>query len=543
MKLAKLTIILSLALQAQVARAQFILNGSAVQTNDSCWTLTPAQEFRAGSMWNIDKIDLNNSFQVIMELNFGCKDNDGADGILFGFQPVGTSIGTAGEGLGFQNVAPSLGIEFDTWQNANLADPSLDHLAISKNGDLNHASSSNLAGPVQAGTTANIEDCDWHKLRVNWDAPSNTIQVYFDCELRLTYTGDIVNEIFGGDPLVFWGFTAATGGSSNVQQVCYSYTSFLDGFEDVTICPGGQYQLQVGGGTSYHWTPATGLSNPDIPNPIAAPEQTTTYLVEVLDGCNNPFYDSITVAIDGDTVFFDLGPDTIICEGGTVLLDATSVGTQNVAYQWSNGSTAPSITTDRTGHYEVTVTVDNYCVADDRVNVTVIPLPTLDQLGDNLSLCLGQTVVLHPSSLPGLSYEWQDGSTQDSFVIAVPGSYSLTASNSCGEVTSTIFVEYEDCRQVYFPNAFSPNGDGINDVFLPFDDGDVGSISYFRVFDRWGGLVFEVSNALPNDFSQGWDGTVAGKKAEQGVYVWLAEVVFRDGEKVRMGGDVTLLRF
>lgn len=162
----------------QKAEAQFIVNGSAMQTLDTCWTLTTAQNNLVGSIWNEVKIDLNQSFQVLMQLNFGSKDANGADGIVFGFQPVSTSVGQVGEGIGFQGVVPSLGIEFDTWQNFNL-----------------------------------------------------------------------------GDPEVFWGFTSATGGANNLHQVCLAYTTFLDGFEDVVICPGGQLQLDVGGGIAYKWTP------------------------------------------------------------------------------------------------------------------------------------------------------------------------------------------------------------------------------------------------------------------------------------------------
>ncbi|MFQ5448826.1 MAG: hypothetical protein ACE5FF_18025, partial [Saprospiraceae bacterium] len=471
----------------QTVTAQFHLNGSAEQVTDTCWSLTPALNFQAGSIWNLDKINLDNSFQVIMELSFGCKDDFGADGILFGFQPVSTSIGQSGEGLGFQGVSPSLGIEFDTWQNNNLGDPAYDHVAISKNGDLNHGSSSNLAGPVPATSPAtNIEDCQFHSLRVNWDAETHELEVWFDCSLRLTYTGDIVNDIFGGDPWVFWGFTSATGGANNLQQVCLSYTTFLDGFDDVVICPGGQFQLKVSGGVSYNWTPAEGLDNPHIPNPIAAPNETTTYVVEVIDACNNPFYDSLTVFIDGDTVFFELGPDTSICEGQFLHLDATSTGTDTVTYQWSDGAVTPAIDALQSGIWSVTVTVDNYCVAGDRVGLTVIPLPRLNP-GRDTTLCLQQTLLLEASAGVAQSYLWQDGSTDPTFFVNAPGDYTVTGSNECGVRNAVYSVAYEDCRQVYFPNAFSPNDDGINDVFLPFDGGDVTVVRYFRVYDRWGG--------------------------------------------------------
>ncbi len=527
----------------QNAQAQFHLNGSATVLNDTCWTLTTANNFIAGSIWNVDKINLNNSFQVIMDLKFGCKDADGADGILFGFQPLSTSVGQAGEGLGFQGVAPSLGIEFDTWQNGNLGDPSYDHIAVSKNGDLNHNGPSNLAGPVQANATKpNIEDCNWHKLRVDWDAAVMKLEIWFDCDLRLTYTGDIVNEIFGGDPLVFWGFTASTGGSNNLQQVCFSYTTFLDGFEDVVICPGGQYQLKVSGGTKYKWTPATGLSNPNIPNPIAKPDETTTYLVEVTDPCNNPFYDTITVFVDGDTVFFDLGLDTILCEGQPLLLDATSSGTDTVTYQWSSGPKTATLDVQQSGLYSVTVTIDNYCVADDRVSVTVIPLPKANSLGQDTVLCFEQILELDATISGDFDFLWDDGLTVPTRTIETPGAYSVLISNECGEATASIDVGFEDCRQVYFPNAFSPNNDGINDVFLPFDGGDVGVVRFFRVYDRWGGLVFSNENFQPNSFDQGWNGLIRGKKAAQGVYVWLAEVEFRDGKVALLEGDVVLMK-
>lgn len=522
--------------------AQFHLNGTAQQVNDSCWILTPDQLNKVGSIWNLDKIDLNNSFQVLMQLYLGCQDGGGADGIMFGLQPVSTSIGQVGEGIGFQGVMPSVGIEFDTWQNGNLSDPSYDHVAIIKNGVLNHSSPNNLAGPVQANASnGNVEDCDWHTLRVNWDAATTTLEVWFDCKLRLSYTGDIVNEVFGGDPNVFWGFTSATGGASNLHQVCFSYTTFLDGFEDVVICPGGQFQLGVSGGTSYHWTPDTGLSNPDIPNPIAKPDQTTTYLVEVTDACNNPFFDSITVFVDGDTVFFDLGPDTTICEGQFLLLDATSSGTDTVTYRWTLGQTSPSIQVGQSGLYSVTVTIDNYCVADDRVSLTVIPLPKAT-LGPDTSLCLGQRLLLDATTTGSPQYFWQDGTLSPTYEVTQAGVYTVTASNICGEKKATVAVAYEDCRQVYFPSVFSPNGDGINDLFLPFDGGDVSEVRFFRVFDRWGGQVYEASGFRPNDFSAGWDGEHRGQKANPGLYVWVAEVVFRDGETALMKGEVALVR-
>ena len=518
----------------------FFLNGSATQSNDTCWVLTPDELWQVGSIWNEQKINLNESFQVLMDMNFGCHNQDGADGIVFGFQPISTSVGSQGEGIGFQGVAPSFGIEFDTWQNSNLDDPPYDHIAIIRDGNMNHNSATNLAGPVQAGT-GNIEDCNWHRLRVNWDAPAHRLEVWFDCQLRLSYTGDLVNDIFGGDPLVFWGFTAATGGARNLQQVCFSYTTFLNGFEDVVICPGGQYQLNVSGGVSYSWTPATGLNNPNIPNPIASPDSTTTYRVDVLDACNNPFSDSITVFIDGDTVFFELGPDTTICEDTPLTLDATSYGTNSVAYQWSNGSNAPAIQATHSGLYAVTVTIDDYCVADDRVYIEVTPLPR-PMLGADTVLCLEDTLQLNASTAGDPVYLWSTGARGPLLTVSEPGFYQVTAANHCKEAKAGIHVDFEDCQQVYFPNAFSPNDDGINDRFYPQHGGDVELIEVMQIYNRWGALVFENRNFLPNKPAAGWDGRHKAKRLKPAVFTWLALVRFRNGKVAWRSGSVTLMR-
>ena len=94
---------------------------------------------------------------------------------------------------------------------------------------------------------------------------------------------------------------------------------------------GQQVQLRATGYRSYSWTPAEGLSDPRVANPIASPAQTTTYTVEMRDACGIPIYDEVTVSV-GDPVFFDLGPDTTICEGQRLLLDASSA---NATYAWN----------------------------------------------------------------------------------------------------------------------------------------------------------------------------------------------------------------
>ena len=487
-----------------------------------------------------DKISLAESFEAVVQVNLGCKNQDGADGVVFGFQPVSTSIGTGGGAIGFGGVVPSLGIELDTYQNSDLGDPTFDHIAIVSNGVVNHNSASNLAGPVQANSSnPNIEDCQFHDLRVSWNATAKSLRVYWDCQLRLSYTGDLVQNLFGGNPEVFWGFTSATGGLNNTHQVCFQYTTFLNQLQDLVMCPGAQVQLQARGGVTYRWTPEAGLSNPAVYNPVASPTQTTTYTVEIADACGQIFYDDLVLEVLGDSLQLDIGPDTFVCEGQSLRLEATAT---NAVYQWSDGSANAFLNVVAPGLYEVTVTkTDTFCIGTDQINIEGILQPEA-ALGSDTSLCNGQTLLLNAMAPQNTGYLWQDGTTADTLLVSTPGLYRILTSNACGEAVDAVLIEFESCREVFIPNVFSPNGDGINDRFLLQDDGDVTAVLLMRIFDRWGGMVFEQAQFLPNDPAFGWDGRFRGKPASAGVYTWFAELVFRDGKQELFSGTVTLVR-
>lgn len=200
---------------------QYTLNGSATLDNCHCYTLTPNSNNQSGSVWNNFKIDLTTSFDFNFDINLGC-DNGGADGIVFVLQPISTSVGTTGGGLGYSGVTPAAGITIDTWQNTDVSDPVYDHIAIQLNGNINHAdAASNIAGPVTVlPGSDDVEDCQWHNLRVVWDAVSKTLSAYIDGNLRVTAVKDLVADVFLGNPQVFWGFTGSTGGARNRQQFC-----------------------------------------------------------------------------------------------------------------------------------------------------------------------------------------------------------------------------------------------------------------------------------------------------------------------------------
>ncbi len=539
MKKSPLVLIFSILLFAQHIDAQFILNEDAIQFSDSCFQLTQDDFNQVGSIWFEEKISLDESFEVLMDLYFGCKDS-GADGIVFGLQPVSTSVGQAGGGIGFSGVSPSFAIEFDTYQN--IADPSEDHIAIIKNGEMAHnTTAGSLAGPISADVNGdNIEDCEFHQMRVTWDVTTQTVTVYFDCEERLSYTGDIVNEIFEGNPEVFWGFTAATGGAHNTQQVCFSYTTFLNSFDDVVICPGGQLQLELSGGQSYSWSPIEGLSNPNIPNPIASPSETTTYIVEVTDECNVPFMDTITVFVDGDTVRFELANDTTLCDPETIILNAEN-GTP-ATYLWSDGLTNPIREVDYAGNFQVTVTLDDYCVtqAGAKVKYEIAPRAVLPE---DTTLCLRGTLDLDVAMPFGSAgYLWSDSSTNSTLSIIDEGNYSVTVTNFCGMAVGDIQVVFDVCDALYIPNAFTPDFDGINDEFALYSDNDVKQVLQFEIYDRWGTLIFSKSGVVEDLRDFKWDGTYQGKIAPAGVYVYVVDVILKDDSVQLFKGDLTLIR-
>jgi hypothetical protein len=260
-------------------------------------------------------LTLTQDFSLEFDLNFGNLDGNGADGMAFVLQPVNTGQGSNGGGIGYQGIAPSVDVEFDTWQNSNNADPAADHIGINSNGNTSHSTGA-LVPPV---TLANIEDGQSHHVRLAWNATTTTLEVWFDNTLRTSLTQDIATTIFGGNSNVYWGWTGSTGGSVNDQRVCMGNLAFSEallvansGSTD-EVCPGacdGAVNIAVQGGVppyAYNWS--NGATTQNVGNLCAG-----TYCVTVTDQCGQAVVLCDTVAAGVDVI-----RPVIVCPANVVV--------------------------------------------------------------------------------------------------------------------------------------------------------------------------------------------------------------------------------
>ncbi|MBK7038486.1 MAG: gliding motility-associated C-terminal domain-containing protein [Chitinophagales bacterium] len=246
------------------------------------------------------------------------------------------------------------------------------------------------------------------------------------------------------------------------------------------------------------------------------------------------FIDSINVqVIDPIGLFPELGNDTLVCEGEWEIILNTPVGFNT--YEWSTGETTNSITVTDEGTYSITVESD--CeIFTDEITITEDPNLNADiDLGEDLILCpvagINEVVISVDIILP--NYLWNNGETTSSIIVSEAGLYWVTSSLLCSDPSDTLRVTL--CDDVAVPNAFSPNGDGINDgLFVIISDPS--KIILFQIYNRWGELVYDGNAA---NFS--WDGTFNNILQPIGSYVYYLKYNSDDGEKL-IQGNFTLVR-
>ena len=180
-------------------------------------TLVPDGQLQRGGIMSNARLDLGADFDLSFDIYLGNKDADGADGMAFVLHndPFGAAaLGGGGGGLGAAAIRNGLAIQFDTFQNGALGDIANDHTNFIDT-DLPLAQA-RLSSQVDLG---NIEDGNWHKVQVSWDVAQQTLSYSFDGQQAGTLTGNLASSYFGNSQFAYFGFTGATGGLTNLQQV------------------------------------------------------------------------------------------------------------------------------------------------------------------------------------------------------------------------------------------------------------------------------------------------------------------------------------
>jgi len=166
---------------------------------------------------------------------------------------------------------------------------------------------------------------------------------------------------------------------------------------------------------------------------------------------------------------------------------------------------------------------------------------------------LGTNIVFETEVFPNnnsIQYSWSNADLLDcndcpepSFTALQPAIFAVTVTDedNC-TARDSVLIQINPNREIYIPNVFSPNNDGINDRFGLYGSSALQEIVFLRIFDRWGNLVYEQEGIPSGESSLGWDGRFNGSRAEQGVYVYLFKVLYANTETEIFTGDITLLK-
>jgi len=299
---------------------------------------------------------------------------------------------------------------------------------------------------------------------------------------------------------------------------------------DTAICDGATVELKTTEPyESYIWQDEN-----ELPSYITG--SAGQYSVKATDvhSCSN--FDTINVVVHPLPEVY-IGQDTVLCEGETITLNIEENFEQ---ISWWNGIEGHIVETDETGTLWVDVEDFNGCLGNDSIYIDQLYYPNVD-LGKDTSLCDGIEYQLNAGN-GDYEYEWWDGSDENWNTVVDSGEYWVSATNKCGTVNSSIYISTRDCNpDIYFPNAFTPNGDGINDKFLPVPVSNDVYESKLMIFSRFGQVIYQT-----DDMNIGWDGTSKGNLCDVGSYIWMISYKhYQDGinlSTTTRTGNITLLK-
>ena len=320
---------------------------------------------------------------------------------------------------------------------------------------------------------------------------------------------------------------------------------------DTTICVSDAATLYGYGGVSYTWAPPGTLSctacNPTNASPVAI----TNYTVTGTDqyGCTGTDTTSVFLKTKTVSVAYE---DTEICQGAVVELRDSGAN----KFTWIPGGglsdihiANPLASPSQTTKYMIIAQLAS-CIPDTNyVTIIVHPLPTVDAGPDQTVIEGSEAQLLAKGTLIS-TFLWTPANTLNCdtcpnpvATMSVATTYQVTVSTTFGcQASDSVRVHIIcDKSQIFVPNSFTPNGDGENDIFYPRGRG-VRVIKSFRIYNRWGQLLFERANIDINDASNAWDGSFNGGTPRPDVYVWILDAICETGAPINLKGDVTIIR-
>ncbi|MBL7728121.1 MAG: gliding motility-associated C-terminal domain-containing protein, partial [Dinghuibacter sp.] len=317
---------------------------------------------------------------------------------------------------------------------------------------------------------------------------------------------------------------------------------------DTAICLSDSLQLRVNSdGLSFLWNNASTLSNPNIKEPFAKPVTSpTTYVLRANIGkCETR--DSVTIT-GSPYPTVDAGPDTTICFGEATRLNGV-VGGSSFTWTPVNALTNPNTLTPiarpvRTTAYVLTTAGFLLCPkpARDTVVVNVIP-PIRAFAGNDTSVVIGQPLQLFATG--STNYEWSPAFGLNDALIQNPIArlndnqtyiVRVFSDNGCFAYDTINITVFKTAPDIFVPTAFTPNGDGVNDILLPVPVGLKG-YDFFEVYNRWGLRVFSTTQ-----IGKGWDGTIRNRPQDSDTFVWVVQGTDFTGKRIFKKGTVVLIR-
>ncbi|MEP7127853.1 MAG: PKD domain-containing protein, partial [Chitinophagales bacterium] len=331
--------------------------------------------------------------------------------------------------------------------------------------------------------------------------------------------------------------------SSVTKQVEIFPLPQINARPDTFVCDIDTVMLHAEGGVSYLWLPDLNINDNTLAQPKVNPKVTTEYTVTVTNEFGCVAKDSVLIK-STDTVMAITSPDAFLCTGESIQLFSTDA----VQYQWSpdfminNTSIAnPTVFPDVTTTYYVTASIGS-CIDEDTVTVTVLYPPEVDA-GEDVTINQGESIQLNATGIG--TYLWSPPEWLTDFSISNPVASPtntttfivlVSSDNGC-KASDSVTVTVTHIHLFIVPNAFTPNGDGLNDFFQFYTKGILEVLSV-KIFNRWGQEVY--SDASGN--GEGWDGSFNEIPCEIGTYIYSVSGITYDGNVLTEKGDLTLIR-